>query len=208
MAGIEEGKTMTICEAGEIIFREGDPADTVFYLQRGHVKETVTSEQGKETTVGVLEPGQFFGTSGLNGATVRVSSTRAMTKSTMIAVTNVAMRCALENEPNFSLMFVGWLLRHSSRIEAEKFNLQFNKSEKRLAQMLLLLARAGDGAPRTISTTIITQGMLADMISASRPYVNRAMRKFRKLGLIEYSEGIRVNPSRLAAVLKDKVRRP
>jgi CRP/FNR family cyclic AMP-dependent transcriptional regulator len=206
LAKIDNGRTATIHDAGEIIFRQGEPAATVFYLQRGSVKETVTSGQGKETTVGVLEPGQFFGTSGLDGATARVSSTRAMAKSTTIAVTNAAMRAALENEPGFSLMFVGWLLRHSTQIEAEKLNLLFNKSEKRLAQMLLLLARAADGPPRTISTAI-TQDMLADMISTTRPRVNLFLRKFRRLGLIEYSGGIRVNQSRLAAVLdEDKVR--
>lgn len=206
LARIDEGKTTALYKAGEIIFRQGDPANAIFYLQRGSVKETIMAEARKEITVGVLEPGQFFGMAGLGGAAARVSSTRAMRPSVTIVITNAAMRRALETEPGFSQMFVGWLLRHGAQIEAEKLNLLFNnKSEKRLAQMLLLLAHAAEGPPRTISTAI-TQDMLADMISTTRPRVNLFLRKFRKLGLIEYySGGMRVNQSLLTAVLKERV---
>lgn len=202
---VGDGRTIASFQPGGIIFRQGDSAEDVFYLQGGSVKESVTLDHGKEMTVGILEPGQFFGTSGLDGGSTRASSTRAMRPSTVTIISNAAMQRALESEPAFAQMFVAYLLHHNSQIEAEKINLLLNRSEKRLARLLLLLAHASEGPPQPISP-MITQDILADMISTTRPRANMFMRKFQRLGFIDYAAGgIRVNPSLLTAVLNDKV---
>ncbi len=201
---VGEGRTIANYQTrGIIIYRQGERAEEVYYLQSGSVKETVTLDHGKEITVGILEPGQFFGTSGLNGGTTHTSSTRVIRPATVTVISNSAMKRALE-EPAFAQMFVAYLLHHNSQIEAEKYNLLLNRSEKRLARLLLLLAHASEGPPQPIAPTI-TQDMLADMVSTTRQRVNMFMRKFQKLGFIDYAGGIRVNPSLLTAVLNDKV---
>ncbi len=208
LARVGDGKTVTAYKSGEVIFKQGEPAEVVFYLQSGAIKETVASWRSQERTVGVLEPGQFFGTGCLDGSALRHSSTRAIKASVATAITVGAMRRMLDAEPAFAQLFIAYLLHHNSRIEAEKVNLLFNQHEKRLAQHLLLLARVTEGPPRLISADI-TQVMLANMIGATRQRVNYFLNRFRKLRFIEYTHGdhggIRVNPSLLAAVLQDKV---
>lgn len=195
------GKTITEHAAGAVIFRQNELADAVFYLQRGNAKESVTSEQGKEAVVGVLGPGLFFGTSALDGGRLRLSTVVAITPCTVTAISKAAMKAAL-TEPPFAQLFMAYLLAHNSKIEAEKVDLLFNSSEKRLAQRLLILAHVGEGPAQLIGKEI-TQEMLAEMIGSTRPRVNLFLNKFRRLGFIRYNGGIRVQPGLLRAVLQD-----
>ena len=171
-----------------------------FYIQKGRVKLTVLSEQGKEAVVGILEPGQFFGEGCLNGHPLRIATTTAMEECVITSITKEAMISALHTEPKFSELFMAYLLTRNSRVEEDLIDQLFNSSEKRLARLLLLLAHFGkEGTPQDIS-----QETLAEMIGTTRSRVSYFMNKFRKLGLISYNGKIEVHNSLLNAVLREK----
>lgn len=202
LASVGSGKTITTHAPGEVIFKQGTHADLVYYLQNGKAKETVESEHGgKDAVVGVLEPGLFFGTSALDGGAIRLSTVVAVTTCVVTAITIDAMKKVLK-EPRFAQLFMAYLLHHNSKIEAEKVDLLFNSSEKRLARKLLMLAHVAEGPPQIIGPEI-TQEMLSMMIGTTRPRVNHFLNKFRKLGFIKYNGGIMVQPSLLKAVLQE-----
>jgi len=185
------------------VFSQGDEADKVFYIQRGRVKVVVLSEQGKEAVVGILEPGQFFGEGCLNGQPLRISTTTALDDCVVAAITKPVMLAALHSEPEFSELFMSYLLTRNSRIEADLVDQLFNSSEKRLARLLLLLANFGkDGSPQPIKVQV-SQETLAEMIGTTRSRVSFFMNKFRKLGFISYNGKIEVHNSLLNAVLHD-----
>jgi len=204
LAKVGEGKTILEFSKDEIVFAQGDAANTVFYIQKGRVKTVVISEQGKEAVVGILGPGQFFGEGCMNGHALRIATTTAMEECLITAITKVAMLAALHDQPKFSELFMSYLLTRNSRIEEDLIDQLFNSSEKRLARLLLLLANFGkEGTPQPISPNI-SQETLAEMIGTTRSRVSFFMNKFRKLGLISYNGKIEVNSSLLHAVLYDK----
>ena len=188
----------------DVVFAQGDAADTIYYIQRGRLKVVVISEQGKEAVVGMLDPGQFFGEGCMNGHSIRIATTTAMEACLVTAITKTAMLAALHNEPKFSELFMAHLLTRNSRIEEDLIDQLFNSSEKRLARLLLLLANFGkEGTPQPISPNI-SQETLAEMIGTTRSRVSFFMNKFRKLGFISYNGKIEVHSSLLTAVLYDK----
>ena len=198
------GKTILKFERSQHVFKQGDAADAVFYIQKGRVKLTVLSEQGKEAVVGILEPGQFFGEGCLNGHSLRIATTTAMEECVITSITKEAMITTLHTEPKFSELFMAYLLTRNSRVEEDLIDQLFNSSEKRLARLLLLLAHFGkEGKPQTILVDI-SQETLADMIGTTRSRVSFFMNKFRKLGLISYNGKIEVHNSLLNAVLHEK----
>jgi len=204
LAIVGDGKTILEFQRDQIIFAQGEPAASVFYIQKGRVKVVVISEQGKEAVVGILEPGQFFGEGCMNGHAVRIATTTAIEDCLITAITKTAMLAALHDQPNFSEMFMAYLLTRNSRIEEDLIDQLFNSSEKRLARLLLLLANFGkEGRPQPISLNI-SQETLAEMIGTTRSRVSFFMNKFRKLGLISYNGKIEVHSSLLNAVLHDK----
>src|SRR6202521_3586145 len=204
LAKVGAGKTILEFHKNQHVFEQGDIADTVFYLQKGRVKLTVLSEQGKEAVVAILEPGQFFGEGCLNGHLLRIASTTAMEECLVTSITKEAMIALLHTEPKFSEMFMAYLLTRNSRVEEDLIDQLFNSSEKRLARLLLLLAHFGkEGSPRPINPSI-SQETLAEMIGTTRSRVSYFMNKFRKLGLISYNGKIEVHNSLLSAVLHDK----
>jgi CRP/FNR family transcriptional regulator, cyclic AMP receptor protein len=204
LAKVGEGKSILQFKKGQNIFVQGDPADTVFYIQKGKIKLTVLSDHGKEAVVGMLGPGQFFGEGCMNGHKLRISTTTAMENCVITAITKTAMIAALHDEPQFSEMFMAYLLTRNSRIEEDLIDQLFNSSERRLARLLLLLANFGkEGSPQQISPSI-SQETLAEMIGTTRSRVSFFMNKFRKLGLIDYNGHIEVHNSLLSAVLHDK----
>jgi CRP/FNR family cyclic AMP-dependent transcriptional regulator len=204
LAKVGAGKTILKFHKNQNIFAQGEVADTSFYIQRGRVKLSVVSEQGKEAVVGILEPGQFFGEGGLNGHRLRIATTTAMEECVITSITKEAMIDLLHSEPKFSEMFMAYLLTRNSRVEEDLIDQLFNSSEKRLARLLLLLAHFGkEGSPQPINPSI-SQETLAEMIGTTRPRVSFFMNKFRKLGLISYNGKIEVHNSLLSAVLHDK----
>jgi CRP/FNR family transcriptional regulator, cyclic AMP receptor protein len=201
LAKVGEGKTMLEFRKDQVVFAQGDVADTVFYIQRGQVKVVVISEQGKEAVVGIFGPGQFFGEGCMNGHSMRIATTTAMEDCLVTAITKTAMLAVLHDQPKFSEMFMAYLLTRNSRIEEDLIDQLFNSSEKRLARLLLLLANFGkEGSPQPIVPNI-SQETLAEMIGTTRSRVSFFMNKFRKLGLISYNGKIEVNSSLLNAVL-------
>src|SRR6202162_4089381 len=204
LAKVGVGKTILEFYKNQNIFAQGDVADTVFYIQKGRVKLTVMSEQGKEAVVAILEPGQFFGEGCMNGHSIRIATTTAMEICVITVITKAAMVAALHDEPKFSELFMAYLLTRNSRIEEDLIDQLFNSSERRLARMLLLLANFGkEGSPQPISPNI-SQETLAEMIGTTRSRVSHFMNKFRKLGLIDYNGHIEVHNSLLSAVLHEK----
>lgn len=204
LANVGEGKTILKFGKGDVIFAQGDEANTIFYIQKGRVKVVVISEQGKEAVVGILEPAQFFREGCMNGHSVRIATTTAMEACLITVITKRAMLAALHDQPKFSELFMSYLLTRNSRVEEDLIDQLFNSSEKRLARLLLLLANFGkEGSPQQISPNI-SQETLAEMIGTTRSRVSFFMNKFRKLGLINYNGKIEVNSSLLNAVLYDK----
>ena len=155
LAIVGEGKTILQFGRDQVVFAQGDVADTVFYIQEGRVKVVVISEQGKEAVVGILGPGQFFGEGCMNGHSLRIATTTAMEECLVTVITKTAMLAALHDQPKFSELFMAYLLTRNSRIEEDLIDQLFNSSEKRLARLLLLLANFGkEGTPQPISPNI------------------------------------------------------
>jgi len=204
LASVGEGKTITRHQKGQAVFSQGDIADAVFYLQKGKLKLSVVSEQGKEAVVAILGPGSFFGEGCLNGHSVRIATTTAMDECLITRIAKTVMIATMHNEPNFSELFMAYLLERNGRIEEDLIDQLFNSSEKRLARLLLLLANFGkEGRPEPIVGKI-SQETLAEMIGTTRARVSFFMNKFRKLGFIEYNGKLEVHNSLLNVVLYDK----
>jgi CRP/FNR family transcriptional regulator, cyclic AMP receptor protein len=204
LAKVGTGKTISVYRKDQIIFSQGEVADTIFYIQKGGVKIVVLSDQGKEAVVGILEPGQFFGEGCMNGHSLRIATSTATEESLITSISKSAMIAVLHDEPKFSELFVAYLLTRNSRVEDDLIDQLFNSSEKRLARLLLLLAKFGkEGSPTPISPNI-SQDTLAEMIGTTRSRVSFFMNKFRKLGLISYNGKIEVHNSLLDAVLREK----
>jgi CRP/FNR family cyclic AMP-dependent transcriptional regulator len=204
LARVGHGKAITEYKKNQNVFCQGELAEAVFYIQKGRVKLTVLSEQGKEAVVGILEAGQFFGEGCLNGHPLRIATTTALEDCVITSITKAAMIATLHDEPAFSEMFMTYLLTRNSRVEEDLIDQLFNSSEKRLARLLLILAHFGkEGRPQPIAVEL-SQETLAEMIGTTRSRVSFFMNKFRKLGFISYNGKIEVHNSLLNAVLNDK----
>jgi CRP/FNR family transcriptional regulator, cyclic AMP receptor protein len=204
LAKMGTGKKVLEFEKGQNVFRQGDVADAVFYIQKGSVKLTVLSDQGKEAVVGILGPGHFFGEGCINGHKLRIATTATMESCVITAITKAAMMVALHDEPTFSELFMAYLLTRNRRIEEDLIDQLFNSSERRLARLLLLLANFGKEGSSGPITPNVSQETLAEMIGTTRSRVNFFMNKFRKLGFIDYNGHIEVHNSLLSAVLHDE----
>jgi CRP/FNR family transcriptional regulator, cyclic AMP receptor protein len=203
LARIGNGRTTADYRKDQLIFEQGHVADTVFFIQQGRVKITVTSEQGMEAVVAILEDGQFLGEGCLEDHPVRPSSASAMTNCRITSITRTEMLAAIRDQPKFSRLFMHHLLTRNSRIEADVVDQLFNSSEKRLARLLLLLANYGkEGNPPIVPVTI-SQETLAAMIGTTRSRVCHFMNKFRNAGYIDYNGTIEVHQSLLNSVLHD-----
>jgi len=203
LATVDGGRSIVHVESGDVLYSQGDAADAVLYVQRGKVKIVVTSEQGKEAVVAVLEEDAFFGEGCLTGQPLRLATATAMSDGAVLRIPKAAMVRILHTEPALAELFTAYLLTRNSRIEEDLVDHLFNSSEKRLARTLLLLANFGkEGRPEPI-TTKISQETLADMVGTTRSRVSFFMNKFRKLGFIEYNGSLQVHSSLLTIVLRD-----
>jgi CRP-like cAMP-binding protein len=204
LATVGKGKTISKYRKDQIVFSQGQVADAVYYIQEGKITLTVVSEQGKEAVIAILGPGQFFGEACLNGHPLRIATTRAMDECMVTRLEKTTMIATIHNEPEFSELFMSYLLSRSSRIEEDLIDQLFNSSEKRLARLLLLLANFGkEGRPEPIVGKF-SQETLAEMIGTTRSRVSEFMNKFRKLGFIKYNGKLEVHNSLLNVVLYDK----
>ncbi|HET9407559.1 MAG TPA: Crp/Fnr family transcriptional regulator [Candidatus Sulfotelmatobacter sp.] len=204
LATIGDGRKVVVFPRKQTIFAQGDAADAVFYIQDGKVRLSVVSKTGKEATLGILGEGQFFGEGSLAGQSLRMGSATAMTECELLRIEKKAMMLALHREHEFSDLFMAYLLARNIRYEEDLVDQLFNSSEKRLARLLLLLARFGkDGVPEVMIPKI-SQETLAEMIGTTRSRVSFFMNRFRELGFLDYGEnGLQIHSSLLNIVLHD-----
>ena len=204
LATVNGGRTISAYRKDKTVFAQGDAADSVFYIQKGTVKITVLSEQGREAVVAILGPDEFCGEGCLSGQPRRISTATAMTDCEIMRLEKQTMIDALHNEQAFSEFFLKHVLARTLRVEEDLVDQLFNSSEKRLARALLLLANFGkEGRPEPIIAEV-SQETLAEMIGTTRPRVSFFMNKFRKLGFIEYNGKLKVHSSLLNIVLHDQ----
>src|SRR5437016_10644159 len=205
LARVGAGKTRAELRKRQIVFSQGDPADAVFYIQKGKIELRVLSQQGKEAILATLGVGDFFGEGCLAGQPLRMATAVAATDCSVMRLEKSAMIAVLHDEPVFSALFISYLLTRNIRIEEDLVDQLFNSSEKRLARMLLLLANFGkEGRPETVIANV-SQETLAEMIGTTRSRVSHFMNKFRKLGFIHYDGGsLEVHSSLLNVILHDQ----
>ena len=197
------GRRLSEYATNHTIYRQGDPAVSIFYILTGSVKITVTSEDGKDAVIAILGPDEFFGERCADGETVRLSAATALTKCTVAEITKAEFTRIVHIEPAFAEFFISHLLIRSDHIQADLVDQLFNSSEKRLARALLLLANFGkEGEPEPVLPKI-SQETLAEMIGTTRSRVSFFMNKFRRLGLISYDGRIEVHRSLLNLVLHE-----
>jgi len=204
LAGAGVGRRIVHVEPKATFFSQGDPADSVFYLQKGQAKITVVSQAGKEATIALLSAGEFVGEGALAAVPgLRLSTATAITACTALKIGREEMARVMHADHEFSDLFMKFLLARSMRIQADLVDQLFNSSEKRLARILLLMAEFGQ--PGELKTLIpkISQETLAEMIGTTRSRVSFFMNRFRKLGFVDYDGRIRVHKSLLNVVLHD-----
>ena len=186
-----------------IVFSQGDPSDSIMYIQQGAIRLSVLSQSGKEAIVATLGPGDFLGEGALAAQRVRMGTARAIATTTLLVLPKKQMIQLLHDEPEFSNRFIAFMLSRNIRIEEDLVDQLFNSSEKRLARTLLLLARYGMADKPQAVLPKLSQEMLAEMIGTTRSRVNFFMNKFRKLGFIEYNGGLKIHTALLSVVLHE-----
>ena len=203
LAKVGKGRTIAEYQKNEIVFSQSDVADAIFYIQKGKVKLTVVSHNGKEAVVAILGMGDFLGEGCLAAQPLRMATATAMSDCSVVRLEKAATVRVLHDQPAFTELFLAYLLSRNIRIEEDLVDQLFNSSEKRLARLLLLLANFGkEGKPEPVIAEI-SQEMLAEMIGTTRSRVSFFMNRFRKLGFIEYNGGLHVHSSLLNVVLHD-----
>lgn len=203
LASIGRGRRILEFHKKLPIFTQGESANAVFYLQKGRIKLTVVSPRGKEATIGMLAAGDFFGEGCIADQPLRMATASAITDCTVVRIEKRAMMQVLHQQHAFSDLFVAYLVSRNIRFEEDLVDQLFNSSEKRLARILLLLARFGkEGKPEALVPKI-SQETLAEMVGTTRSRVSFFMNRFRKLGFIKYNGGLSVHSSLLNIILHD-----
>jgi CRP-like cAMP-binding protein len=203
LATIGEGRRIVSAAKKDLIYAQGAASDSVFYIQSGKVRLTVVATDGKEATLGILNPGDFFGEGCLAGQARRMGAAVAMTDCEFTRIEKKAMMLALHLQSKLSDLFTAYLLGRNIRYEEDFVDQLFNSSEKRLARILLLMAHFGkDGKPEAVVPKM-SQETLAEMVGTTRSRVSFFMNRFRKLGFIHYNGGLEVHTSLLQVVLHD-----
>ena len=201
LAQVGDSRTTLQCQKHQILFAQGDTATAVFYVQAGRVKLSIVSQQGKEAVVAMLEQGSFFGEGCLAGQLVRIDTATSLDHSSIVRIDKQAMIDMLRNEPAFSELFMAHLLTRTLRIQEDLIDQLFNSAEKRLARALLLLATCEKEGTSALVIPKISQETLAEMVGTTRSRVSFFLNRFKKLGFIEYTDGLHVHRAALTAVL-------
>ena len=198
------GRKIVQLKKTQIFFCQGDPADCVFFLQKGRVKISVSSAAGKEATIRLVSTNDFFGEKAMAADPgLRVTTATAMTACTALRIARPEFLRVMHEEQAFSYLFSSFLLACSMRTQADLVDQLFNRAEKRLARVLLLMAEYSQPGEDETLISPVSQEALANMIGSTRPRVNEFMNRFRKLGFIEYNSRIRVRKSLLNVFLRD-----
>ena len=203
LAKVGRGRSVSDYRKNQRVFSQGEPADSIFYIQKGKLKLTVISKHGKEAIIAILGATDFFGEGSLAGQSQRMSTATSMSDCSIMRLEKTHIISVLHEEPAFSELFLKYLLSRNIRIEEDLVDQLFNSSEKRLARVLLLLANFGkDGKPEPVIAKV-SQETLAEIVGTTRSRVSFFMNRFRRLGFIEYNGGLHVHSSLLNVVLHD-----
>jgi CRP/FNR family transcriptional regulator, cyclic AMP receptor protein len=195
--------TLSNYQENQIVYAQGDPADSVFYIHRGKVKVTVVSKLGKEAIVAIRGPDEFCGEGALTGTPLRLETTTTMSTCETIRLESEIVVRLLHESQKFADYFIAHLLTRTARVEADLVDQLFNPSEMRLARALLLLAYGNDFGLEPIAVKV-NQETLAALVGTTRSRVNVFMNKFRKLGLIKYNGKLEVQKGLLNFVLHER----
>jgi len=201
-----KGRVISTHAKKDVIFAQGDDADSVFYIRKGKVKVAVISSQGKEAVIALLGPDEFVGEGCLIGQPKRLATASAMTECETMRVAKTEIQRVLDDEPAFSQMFISHILKRNARVEEDLADQLFNSTEKRLARLLLLLANFGKEGRAEPIFSKISQETLAEMIGTTRSRVSHVMNKFRQLGFIDYNGRLEVHNSLVSVLLADQPR--
>ena len=196
--------TLTNYKDNQIVYSQGDPADSVFYVHTGKVKVTVISKFGKEAIVAIRGPDEFCGEGALTGKPLRLATTITMSPCEIIRLEKETVVRLLHKSQHFADYFLDHLLTRTARVEADLTDQLFNSSEMRLARALLLLANYGNDLGVGPVPVKVNQDTLAALIGTTRSRVSTFMNKFRKLGLIKYNGKIEVQKALLNFVLHER----
>lgn len=188
---------------GAVVFAQGEPADTIYFLQKGTVQLSVLSSTGKEAVVALIAAGDFFGEGCLAGQPQRMATAKAVSSTVTLRIPKAEMVKTLREHHEFSDRFIAHMLARNIRVEADLVDQLFNSTEKRLARTLLLLARYGNEDTTNRTLPRLSQETLAEMVGTTRSRVNFFMNKFRRLGYIDYNGTLTVHNSLLSLVLHD-----
>lgn len=203
LSTVGAGRTNVKYRPKQIIFRQGDSADAVFYIEKGGVRISVVSDQGKEGVLAMLRAGEFFGEGCLAGQEVHLASATTVGDTIVVRIDKATMVRVLHEQPKLAAMFMAFLLSRNIQIEADLVDQLFNSSERRLARVLLLLANFGKEGKLEKVIPKISQEILASKVGTTRSRINFFMNKFRKLGLIEYNGELKVHSSLLNVIVHD-----
>jgi CRP-like cAMP-binding protein len=204
LANAGPGRKIVQLKRTQVFFSQGDPADCVFFLQKGRVKISVVSAAGKEATIRLVSANDFFGEKAMAADPgLRLTRATATTACIALRIARPEFLRVMQEEQSFSYLFSSFLLACSMRTQADLVDRLFNRAEKRLARVLLLLAEYSQPGEEETLISPISQEALANMIGSTRPRVNEFMNRFRKLGFIEYNSRIRVRKSLLNVFLRD-----
>jgi CRP/FNR family transcriptional regulator, cyclic AMP receptor protein len=193
--------TVATYQPKEVVFFQGDPSDSVLYIETGSVRLTVLASNGKEATIGLMGAGAFLGEEALTGVTERQETATALADTTLIEIATPEMMRRLGTQQALSKRFIGHILARNLRLEADLVDQLFNSCEKRLARTLLLLADSAQAQPPL--GLPISQQVIAEMVGTTRSRVNLFMNKFKRLGFIEYENGLKISPSLMTVVVHD-----
>jgi CRP/FNR family cyclic AMP-dependent transcriptional regulator len=198
------GRSISVLKRNDTIFRQGESAKEVFYIQKGSVKLIVVNESGREAVMAVLGAGDFFGEGCLTTQSISIATAICLAPTILLVIKKKEMTQVLKVEQSFSSHFIAYMLGRNMRVEQDLIDQLFNNSEKRLARTLLMLAQYGRKDLPNKMIAHLSQETLAEMVGTTRSWVNFFMNKFRDLGFIQYSNRtIKINKSLLSVVLHD-----
>jgi CRP/FNR family transcriptional regulator, cyclic AMP receptor protein len=186
----------------EIVFSQGDPGDSVFYIESGTVKLTAVTAR-KRAIIAILQRGSFFGEGCLAGQSLRICTARSIGQSNVIRLQKERMLRTLNRDHQFAMVFVGYLLSRVVRVEEDLIDQFFNFSERRLARVLLLFGKITKES-KSDSALKVSQSTLAEMVGTTRPRVSKFMNEFKKKGLVSYNGGLQVNSALVIAFLENR----
>ncbi len=186
----------------EVVFSQGDSADSVFYIESGTVKLTVVTTR-KKAIIAILQRGSFFGEGCLAGQSLRICTARSIGQSNVVRLQKESTVRTLKRDPQFATLFGGYLLSRVVRIEEDLIDQFFNFSERRLARVLLLFGEITKES-KSDSPLKVSQSTLAEMVGTTRSRVSKFMNEFKKKGLVSYNGGLQINSARVVEFLQNR----